>query len=211
MKYITNEIYEKKAINEFFDLMDIFDSENDDANLEKTILQEFQMVKPFLLKHVGDSILNNFSLNSVTCFSEESMAFVNNWRERFQLEIKECSEQYNLYYKSIERKLPKNAINLVKTYFHDAMIIAYNQTDKNTVTISLDCYGTTLIVFTGVKFFSFSKINQGIFWLDHEIYLSDIGDFELRVSIETGNVRKDEFCIVADDVIFEKGKTFISE
>lgn len=114
-------------------------------------------------------------------------------------EWKDICNSYKAEYEDIKYKLPLTMQVLKNYYFHDSKVLWFNKDINDNLVLELDRYSLN---FKNVSEFEIMKDIVGDTWLYEEVYLSDIGKFELHVLLYSseGFLNLNELKIIADDV-----------
>lgn len=173
--------------------------------------------KPLMLKYLPDSIKNAVNDESIIPSQIPPCALlseIDKWKLSVKNTWKETFRQYKEHYKSIEKLLPQNVIELNNKYnFHDTKVLAARNLQGNIVEIDLQCSegfmdkGLYTLIFNGVKLIEVSDDFIGSWWIYSEIHLSDVGKFQLNVLFDSEDSSVfNEMKIIADDVLVKSKK-----
>ena len=122
--------------------------------------------KAFPIKGLPKSIIDSF----------------NNWERFIIREVNDCFDEYDQYYKKIEKALPNGCRELNECHMHDSKIIDH-RFEGEILTMRIHDVSNKVydIVFFDVdKFESDMDINNNI-WKQHEIYFIEDGAVEINI------------------------------
>ena len=228
MKFFTKELYEKMQVSGYLiywdneeELEEIRETYKEDGmDYDRIGMENFEQVKPLLLKYLPDSLKQGVydgSLINTKIPPRELLSEINTYVDSINNEWKEGRKAYINQYKAIEKFLPKRVIRYDKSYsFHDATILSLNRPRSDVLELFLDCsgcmlyQGKCLLKFSGVTLFEMTEDIVGSDWLYGEFHLSDRGNFELQVLLYNRNsselVPLLELRLVADDMLIKRAR-----
>ncbi|SDI20837.1 DUF4085 family protein [Desulfosporosinus hippei] len=131
---------------------------------------------------------------------------IKEWRECVRIGSEYAFKEYQKYYETIKKELPRNVVNMLENYnFHDAKISAL-RLNNDSLDLELEYIDSYSLTFVGVKLHEKPDEIIGDCWINNEVHLSEKGAFDFRVLLQSskGFLTLHELRVVAEDVLIKK-------
>jgi hypothetical protein len=223
LKYFTKEIYEAMQVVGYLAFPekeeDLIESKewyiSVGRNYEAECMRSFENIKPYLIKYLPEDMkphMMNGDLLGIDMPSNILISKIIKFRNDYEEQWDQLNKDYYDKYQEIREQLSDNVRNMYETIdFHDAKIEEIKE-NADEIEIRLNCSGcmefngNCKLTFTGVNSKKLPDSRLFYWCLYSEIYNTSMGDFELRILVDscTGYLGLEEIIIEAKDVILEE-------
>jgi len=205
MKFFTKDRYLRQQV-----MVNFSCGKDKEYTVKKEYWQRFFSMNSLLINYLPESISKSIYDENTKQFVEfpphNLVNDIKKWSQSVLYDSEDSIKEYRKHYEKIKNELPEKVIDMNKNYnFHDARIGAVKLC-KGSLKIELEYIENYCLTFIGVKSFEMPDQIIGDCWLYNELQLSEKGNFDLQVLLESkeGCLILHELRIIADDVIISK-------